>query len=121
MSAIEAAFEVTQARIDAYGRANGDAERMHYDPEYARSLGFRGTIAHGTMLVAPLVDLALRRHGPGFLRAGRLAIKWTSPVCAGDVQVASIDESGRIEAVNGRQPGRPATIRGVATIGGTPQ
>ena len=118
MSAITEAFEVTQARIDAYGRANGDAERMHYDPEYARSLGFRGTIAHGTMLVAPLVDLAIRRHGADFLRAGRLAIKWTSPVCAGDAQVATIDDAGRIEAVNDRQPGRPATIRGEATMGG---
>ena len=119
MSAISATFEVTQARIDAYGRANGDAERMHYDPEYARSLGFRGTIAHGTMLVAPLVDLALRRHGPGFLSAGRLAIKWTSPVCAGDAQAATIDDDGCLEAVNDRQPGRPVTIRGTATMGGS--
>lgn len=117
MSAIEVRLEVTQARIDAYGRANGDAERMHYDPAYARSLGFRATIAHGTMLAAPLVDLALRRYGPGFLRAGRLALKWTSPVCAGDAQVAGIDEAGRIEAVNDRQPGRPVTIRGRATTG----
>lgn len=118
MSALTGSFEVTQARIDAYGRANGDAERMHYDPEHARSLGFRGTIAHGTMLVAPLVDLALRRHGPAFLSTGRLAIKWTSPVCAGDVQVATLDAEGQLEAVNDRQPGRPVTVRGTANIGG---
>jgi len=119
MSKISVSLEVTQERIDAYGRANGDAERMHYDEAYARSLGFRGAIAHGTMLAAPLVDLALRRYGPAFLSSGTLAIKWIAPVCAGDVQIATIDEAGRIEAVNDRQPGRPLTIRGEATCGGT--
>lgn len=118
MSAIEVRLAVTQARIDAYGRANGDAERMHYDAEYARARGFRGPIAHGTMLAASLVDLALRRYGAGFLEAGRLAIRWTSPVCAGDVQVATIDEAGRIEAVNDHQPGRPVTVCGEATMEG---
>ena len=58
---------VTQERIERYGRANGDAERLHYDAEYARARGFRGTIAHGTMLSAGLVDLALRQFGEGFL------------------------------------------------------
>ena len=117
MSAISAGLEVTQARIDAYGRANGDAEPMHYDAAYARSLGFRGTIAHGTLLAAPLVDLALRRYGPAFLVCGTLALRWVSAVCAGDLQVATIDDEGQIEAVNDRLPGRPVTIRGRATCG----
>lgn len=110
-------LHVTQDRIDRYGRANGDAEMMHYDASYARQRGFRGTIAHGTMLVAPLVDLALRRYGPRFLSEGTLAIRWTSPVCCGDVQVATIDDAGRIEAVNDTLPERPVTIRGEATCG----
>ncbi len=118
MSDLSVVLEVTQARIDAYGRANGDAERMHYDPDAARALGFRGTIAHGTMLVAPLVDLALRRHRQAFLSKGRLAIQWRSPVCAGDVQVATLAEDGRLEAVNDLQPGRPVTIRGEVSCGG---
>jgi acyl dehydratase len=117
MSGISVALEVTQARIDAYGRVNGDAERLHYEPAYARSLGFRGTIAHGTMLLSPLLDLALRRHGPAFLSSGRLSIRWTSPVCAGDVQLATIDAGGHIEAVNDRLAGRPATILGDASLG----
>lgn len=117
MSPIRAALEVTQARIDAYGRANGDDERMHYDAAWARSLGFRGTIAHGTLLAAPLVDLALRRFGPAFLSRGTLQVRWVSPVCAGDLQVATIDEDGNIEAVNEHLPGRPATILGRARCG----
>jgi len=118
MSPIRSQLEVTQARIDAYGRANGDDERMHYDPAHARALGFRDTIAHGTLLAAPLVDLALRRFGPAFLSRGRLQIRWVSPVCAGDLQVATLDEDGRIEAVNDRLPGRPVTLRGRADCGG---
>ena len=110
-------LQVTQERIDRYGRANGDAEMMHYDAAYARQRGFRGTIAHGTLLVAPLVDLALRRFGAEFLRAGTLSVKWTAPVCAGDVQLATIDDDGRIEAVNGSLPGRPVTVRGAASCG----
>ena len=118
-AACKVLLDVTQERINRYGRANGDAEQMHYDPAYARARGFRGTIAHGTMLAAPLVDLALRRYGPLFLSAGRIAIKWTAPVCAGEVQVATIDEVGRIEAVNDALPERPVTVRGEATLGGS--
>lgn len=116
-AAYTVSLDVTQERIDRYGRANGDAEQMHYDPVYARARGFRRTIAHGTMLAAPLVDLALRRYGPAFLSGGRIAIQWTAPVCAGEVQVATIDETGRIEAVNDALPGRPVTIRGETTLG----
>jgi len=118
MARIESALQVTQARIDRYGRANGDAEMLHYDPAHATARGFRGTIAHGTMLIAPLFDLALRRFGAGFLSSGSLVLKWTAPVCAGDVQLASIDDEGRIEAVIENQPGRPASIRGEAHCGG---
>jgi len=118
MARIEASMQVTQARIDAWGRANGDAEMLHYDAAHAKARGFRGTIAHGSMLIAPLFDLALRRHGERFLVAGALSLKWTAPVCAGDVQLASIDDEGRIEAVIDNQPGRPVSIRGEASCGG---
>jgi len=115
---IQAALQVTQARIDAYGRANGDAEMLHYDAAHARARGFRGTIAHGTLLAAPLFDLALRRHGERFLAAGALSLKWTAPVCAGDVLLASMDDEGRIEAVVDNQPGRPLSLKGEASCGG---
>lgn len=117
MARIVAALHVTQECIDRYGLVNGDTEPLHYDPAYARQRGFRGTIAHGTMVLAPLFDLALKRHGPGFLRAGTLSVKWTAPVCAGDVQVAAIDEDGSIEAFVEGQPGRPACIRGTSSCG----
>ncbi len=118
MARIESVLQVTQARIDRYGRANGDAEMLHYDAVHAQARGFRGTIAHGTMLIAPLFDLALRRHGERFLNGGSLSLKWTAPVCAGDVQLAAIDDEGRIEAVIENQPGCPTSIRGESSCGG---
>jgi len=107
---------VTQDLIDRYGRVNGDSERLHYDPRYAQEHGFRGSIAHGTMLVAPLFDLAVRRFGPEFLCTGSLSMKWTAPVCDGDLQLVSIDDDGQIEAVIGNLPERPASIRGRSSL-----
>jgi len=120
MKNLLARLEVTQERIDRYGRANGDRELLHYDPAHARSRGFRGPIAHGTMLLAPLVDLAVRRYGERFLAGGTLTVRWTAPVCAGEVQLATMDEAGAIQAVNESLPGQPVTLRGTATCDGGP-
>jgi acyl dehydratase len=103
---------VTQERINSYGHVNGDAERLHYDAAYAKAHGFRGPIAHGTLLAAPLFDLALQKHGPEFLRRGALSVKWTAPVCAGDVQLASIGDDGSLEVVIETVPGRVVSLRG---------
>jgi acyl dehydratase len=120
MTKLVSRLEVTQDRIDRYGRANGDREMLHYDGAHARSRGFRGTIAHGTMLLAPLVDLALRRCGERFFTAGTLTVRWTAPVCAGETQLATLDESGAIEAVNEAVAERPVTLRATITCeGGT--
>src|SRR5688500_12685968 len=80
---------ITQELIDSYGRANGDSERLHYDGEYARQHGFRGPIAHGTLLAATVFDLALQKFGPAFLRRGSVSLAWKSAVCAGDTQLAT--------------------------------
>jgi acyl dehydratase len=118
MARIEGELQFSQTRIDAYGRANGDAERLHYDAAYARARGFRGTIAHGTMIAAPLFDLALRRHGARFLSGGSLSLKWTAPVCAGDTVRMALDEAGTLEAVIQTLPGAPTAVRGTTSCGG---
>src|SRR5690606_13024723 len=53
----------TQDMFDAYGRLNGDNDILHYDPEYARKRGFRGTLGHGLMYLAYVADLAARKYG----------------------------------------------------------
>jgi 3-hydroxybutyryl-CoA dehydratase len=118
MTKLSSTVEVTQQRIDRYGIANGDREMMHYDESYARSRGYRGAVAHGTMLLAPVVDLAMLRYGETFLTCGVLSVRWTAPICAGDVQVATIDATGAIEAVNASLSDRPVTLRGSAKCEG---
>lgn len=121
MTKLSSKLEVTQELIDRYGIANGDREMMHYDEFYARSRGFRGTVAHGTMLLAPVVDLAMLRYGEAFLTCGVLSVRWTAPICAGDVQVAMIDATGSIEAVNTSLLDRPVTLHGSAKCEGEVQ
>lgn len=121
MTKFSSRLEVTPEVIERYGRVNGDSVELHYDAAHARSFGFRGPIAHGTMLLAPVFDLALRRWGEDFLERGTLSIRWTAPVCAGEVQLASLDSEGEIEAVNESVPQRPVTLRGHASCkGGAP-
>ena len=54
---------VTQAQIDAYASASGDHNPIHVDPEFARSVGLHGTIAHGMLDMAILGEAVGRWAG----------------------------------------------------------
>ena len=112
-------ISITQELIDGYGRANGDSERLHYDGEYARQHGFRGPIAHGTLVAATVFDLALEKFGPEFLRRGCVSLAWKSAVCAGDTQRATLEEDGRIEVINETAPGQAVSLRGHCSLEGS--
>jgi acyl dehydratase len=43
---------VTAADIDAFVELSGDANPLHTDDEYARSVGFAGRIAHGLLVLS---------------------------------------------------------------------
>lgn len=52
-------LRVDQNRIDAFGRATNDMNRIHVDPEFARRNGpFGGIVAHGFLTLALLTDLS---------------------------------------------------------------
>ena len=89
---------VTQEMIDRYGRLNGDNDIIHYDEAYARQRGYRGTLAHGLMVMAYAAELGARRFGPCWFEAGTISAKWTGPVCPGDVLVVTLDETGTVRA-----------------------
>jgi len=91
----------TQAMIDAYGAFNGDRDILHYDEEYARARGYRGTINHGLHSLALAADLGMRRHGPAWLERGRVSAKWTGPVCPGDELTIVLEEDGTLRATVG--------------------
>lgn len=66
----------------AYAAASGDRNRIHLDPEFARSIGLPDVIAHG-MLTMAFLALHVRERHPGRLVAIR--VRFTAMVHVGDV------------------------------------
>ena len=95
-------LEVSQARIDEFARATGDAQWIHTDPVRAAEGPFGTTIAHGYLtlsLCAPLVSEALAvLTGYGMsINYGLNRVRFPAPVPAGSrirarVAVASVDD-----------------------------
>lgn len=48
---------VTQDDISAFAKLSGDTNRLHIDPQYARSTRFKGTIAHGIFTISLALGL----------------------------------------------------------------
>ncbi|MCI4046448.1 MULTISPECIES: MaoC/PaaZ C-terminal domain-containing protein [unclassified Streptomyces] len=99
--------------IADYGRAAGDLNPVHLDPEAARSAGFTDVIAHGMSLVALAVEEAAERYADGDVdRVRAIGARFARPVppgagttldltpAAGDV-VAFTVRSGGAAAVKG--------------------
>ena len=95
---LEHRVRMTQAKIDRYGKLNGDNDILHYDHDYCLKRGFRGTIAHGMHNMAPAVDLALEKFGRDFYYRGQVSVRWTGPVCPGDEQVTVLDAGDNVVA-----------------------
>ncbi|MEO8847019.1 MAG: MaoC family dehydratase [Casimicrobiaceae bacterium] len=89
---------VSQGTFDRYGRINGDNDIIHYDDVYAKQRGFRGTLAHGLMVMGYMAELAAKQHGDAWYRGGRLKVKWVAPVCPGDTVVAVLGDDGTLHA-----------------------
>ena len=94
-------LEVSQARIDEFARATGDAQWIHTDPVRAAEGPFGTTVAHGYLtlsLCAPLLSEALAGlTGYGMsINYGLNRVRFPAPVPAGSrirarVTVASVD------------------------------
>ncbi len=115
---------VTQAQVDAYAQASGDHNPIHVDPDFARSVGLPGTIAHGLLDMA-IVTEAVARWAGGYERVASLSCRFSKPLlpgqtvtCTGSVtavdlsqgiatlQVEAVSSSGDRVLTNGR-----ATVR----------
>jgi acyl dehydratase len=84
----------TQALFDAYGVLNGDNDILHYDDDYARKKGFRGTLGHGLMYTGYVADLAAQRYGKDWHYRGELTVKFVAPVCPGDQLRVTLSDDG---------------------------
>ena len=95
-------IELTQARIDDFARATGDAQWIHTDPVRAAAGPFGSTIAHGFLtlsLCSALLGEALKDvtgYGMG-INYGVNRVRFPAPVPVGSrvrgrFTVASVDE-----------------------------
>ena len=94
-------YKIDQEMIDRYGVINGDNDIIHYDHDYARGRGFRGTLLHGPHMTALAADLGAQRYGKDWLYRGRLRTKWVGPSCPGDTFAVRLDPEGGLEAASG--------------------
>ena len=81
-------FEITQARIDQFAEATGDAQWIHVDPARAAAESpFKTTIAHGFLtlsLLSMLIRDAMTFHGLRMaINYGMNRMRFVAPVPAG--------------------------------------
>src|SRR6266516_3165416 len=74
--------ELTQRHIDAYSGVR--ARSIHSDEAWARSRGFRTTLAQGMMSTAYVSEMMTRLLGAGFIKGGTMSVAFVKPVYAGD-------------------------------------
>lgn len=89
---------VTQEQISAYADASGDHNPIHLDPEFARSVGLPGTIAHGLLEMGILAE-AIASWAGGNANLLSLSCRFSKPLLPGDTiictgTVISVDDSG---------------------------
>ncbi len=74
---------VTQDQINTYADASGDHNPIHVDPEFARSVGLPGTIAHGLLDMAILTE-AVARWAGGYERVASVSCRFSKPLLPGE-------------------------------------
>jgi acyl dehydratase len=89
---------VTQEQINAYADASGDPNPIHLDPDFARSVGLPGTIAHGMLEMGILAD-AIASWAGGSANLLGLSCRFSKPLLPGDTiictgTVVSVDDAG---------------------------
>ncbi|HEY8756264.1 MAG TPA: MaoC/PaaZ C-terminal domain-containing protein [Candidatus Dormibacteraeota bacterium] len=102
---------VTQDQINAYAEASGDQNPIHVDPDFARSVGLPGTIAHGLLDMGILTE-AVARWAGGYEQVASVTCRFSKPLLPGETitctgRVVEIDHSQGIatlelEAVSSR-------------------
>jgi len=94
---------VSQAQIDAYADAAGDHNPIHVDPEFARSVGLPGTIAHGLLELGILAE-AISAWAGGSANLRSLSCRFSKPLQPGDTIICT----GTVVAVDAAE--------GIATL-----
>jgi meromycolic acid (3R)-3-hydroxyacyl-[acyl-carrier protein] dehydratase HadB len=94
---------VTQEQVNAYAQASGDHNPIHVDPNFARSVGLPGTIAHGLLDMGVLTE-AVARWAGGYQQVASVACRFSKPLHPGETvtytgRVVEIDEAVGVATV----------------------
>ena len=76
---------IDQKLISDYAKVSGDNNPIHIDTLFATKSQFKGTIAHGMIIVGYFSDFMDRIHGSDWSNGGKLKVKFRSPAKPGDV------------------------------------
>jgi acyl dehydratase len=113
---------VTQGQVNAYADASGDNNPIHLDPEFARSVGLPGTIAHGMLEMGILAE-AIASWAGGNANLLSLSCRFSKPLLPGDTiictgTVVSVDDSGvaTLEVAASSDRGDRVLTNGRATV-----
>jgi acyl dehydratase len=102
----------TEEQIAAYAAASGDHNPIHLDPEFARSVGLPGVIAHGMLQMGLLARVA---GEPGQLR--RLSCRFAGMVRPGDtVAFRGEEREGKVQLSALNQDGQPVVTKATAEL-----
>jgi acyl dehydratase len=94
---------ISEQTLVAYNRAAVGNPNPVHDPEFARSVGFKGGLVPGVDVFAYLVRAAMDGWGYRWLGEGGLEARFVNPVYDGDTITIRASRSGsrmKIEAVN---------------------
>lgn len=80
---------VTRDGIDAYRKASGDNNRIHYDDEFAAATRFGGVIAHGMLTLTLLSEMMTKAYGADWLTSGSLRVRFRGAAYPGDTLEAN--------------------------------
>jgi acyl dehydratase len=89
---------VTQEQVNDYADASGDHNPIHLDPDFARSVGLPGTIAHGLLEMGILAE-AVSSWAGSSANLLSLSCRFSKPLLPGDTiicsgTVISVDDAG---------------------------
>jgi len=104
---------VTEEDVQAFGKATGDMNPVHFDEAYAKNTLFRGRVAHGVLsigFISALLGMKLPGEGTIFVSA---KVEFKAPVRIGDTVVTT----GTVKEIGER---RRVVMECVCTVNGNP-
>jgi 3-hydroxybutyryl-CoA dehydratase len=104
---------VTDDDIQAFGRATGDMNPVHFDEEYAKKTLFKGRVAHGVLsigFISAVLGMKLPGEGTIFVSA---KVEFKAPVRIGDTVITT----GTVKEIGER---RRVVMDCLCTVNGTP-